>query len=382
MNDRISCHGLNIDEHCISEPGEYVAFLDVQFCFDSDGNLNTDLFVKETDSRSYLYYGSSHPNHTFSSIVYSTSLRLRRIINDSERLKRRIDELKQCFFSANYPKKMVNNITSKVCNMERRIKSHNESNSSILVPNSPDDSIRVISTFDSDKDLRDVVMNLEPTLSASRSFSSTESSSGLGSTQSAPPKKKSLFNFVHRTGSSLRKKLVKVQQLTQSSESLHRGTRPCKQSKCGTCSLVAQGPLYVINGKEVKPAPGDCSSYNIIYIFMCKLCNKNYIGRTTRFLRQRVNEHRAMFYKLLNDPQADLLNPNDHDGYCLGRHLIDDHCCGDRNDFNNSYQIFILLNSSPRSLDINEHKWIQRLKTIKPFGINSVDPFGIPLLDI
>ena len=115
---------------------------------------------------------------------------------------------------------------------------------------------------------------------------------------------------------------------------------------------------------------------------MCKLCNKNYVGRTTRFLRQRVNEHRAMYYKLLNDPQADLLNPNDHDGYSLGRHLIDDHCCRDKNDFNDSYQIFILLNSSPRTLDINEHKWIQRLKTIKPFGINSVDPFGIPLLVI
>ena len=47
-----------------------------------------------------------------------------------------------------------------------------------------------------------------------------------------------------------------------------------------------------------------------------------------------------------------------------------------------SYQIFILLNSSPMTLDVNEHKWIQRLKTIKPLGINSVDPFGIPLLDI
>ncbi|KAL5269695.1 hypothetical protein ACHWQZ_G003229 [Mnemiopsis leidyi] len=207
VNDRISCHGLNIDEHCIEDPGEYVAFLDIQFCFDGDGNLKTDLYVKETDSRSYLYYGSSHPNHTFSSIVYSTSLRLRRIINNSDRLKHRIEELKECFFSANYPKKMVNNVTSKVCSMERRIKSHNDSNSSILVPTSPDSGIRVISTYNSD--LRDVVMNLEPALTASRSFSSAESSSGLGSTQSAPPtKKKSLFNFVNRTGSSLRKKLV------------------------------------------------------------------------------------------------------------------------------------------------------------------------------
>ena len=115
---------------------------------------------------------------------------------------------------------------------------------------------------------------------------------------------------------------------------------------------------------------------------MCKLCDKNYIGRTTRMLRCRVNEHRAMFYKLLNDPNVDLSMSNDPDSYCLGKHLIDDHGRLSRSDFNDSYQIFILLNSSPRSLDINEHKWIQRLKTIKPFGINSVDPFGIPLLDI
>ena len=146
-----------------------------------------------------------------------------------------------------------------------------------------------------------MVLNLETTLSASRSFSSTESSSGLGSTQ------------------------------------------------CGTCNRIAQGSVYVINGLEVIPAPGNCCSYNLVYTFICKLCNKNCIARTTRFLRQRVNEHRTMFYKLLSDPQADLFNPNDPDGYCLGRHLIDGHCCVDGNDFNSSYQIFILLNSSPRT---------------------------------
>ena len=86
---------------------------------------------------------------------------------------------------------------------------------------------------------------------------------------------------------------------------------------------------------------------------MCKLCDKNYIGRTTRFLRQRVNEHHAMFYKLLSDPREELLNPNDTNGYCLGRHSIDNHCCVDTNDFNSSIQVFILLNSSPRTSDVN-----------------------------
>ena len=93
-------------------------------------------------------------------------------------------------------------------------------------------------------------------------------------------------------------------------------------------------------------------------------------------LRQRVNEHRAMFYKILKNPNIDFSLSGDPDSYCLGRHLIEEHNCIDRNDFNSSYKIFILCNSSPRSLDVNEHRWIQRLKSIKPFGINSVDPFG------
>ena len=72
VNNKISPYGLNIDEHTIADPGQYVAFLDVQFCFSEDGDLMTDLYVKETDSRSYLYYGSSQPRHTFSSISESS----------------------------------------------------------------------------------------------------------------------------------------------------------------------------------------------------------------------------------------------------------------------------------------------------------------------
>ena len=87
-----------------------------------------------------------------------------------------------------------------------------------------------------------------------------------------------------------------------------------------------------------------------------------------------------MYYKILSDPLFDTDKAGDPDSYCLGKHLIDEHNCSDRGDFNNNYQIFILSNSSPRTLDVNEHKWIHKLRTIKPFGINSVDPFGIPLL--
>ena len=40
------------------------------------------------------------------------------------------------------------------------------------------------------------------------------------------------------------------------------------------------------------------------------------------------------------------------------------------------------MNSSPNNLDVNEHKYIHKLKSIRPFGINCNDPFGIPLLNV
>ena len=70
----------------VAKPTEYVNFLDIKFGFDMEGVLETDLYRKETDSNAYLEFSSGHPNHVFSSIVYSQGLRLRRIINNNERL--------------------------------------------------------------------------------------------------------------------------------------------------------------------------------------------------------------------------------------------------------------------------------------------------------
>ena len=96
--------------------------------------------MKPTDARSYLHYTSAHPRHTFSGIVYSQCLHLRRIINDQDRLKSRLIELCSAFEKFGYPKNMLMNISTKVLNMSRqieRIQSTEESNSKpILVVSS------------------------------------------------------------------------------------------------------------------------------------------------------------------------------------------------------------------------------------------------------
>ena len=78
VNAALQPYGLLIDESIIKDVGEFVPFLDILFCFDINGDLQTDLYVKPTDARSYLNFGSAHPNHTFSGIVYSQCLRLTR----------------------------------------------------------------------------------------------------------------------------------------------------------------------------------------------------------------------------------------------------------------------------------------------------------------
>ena len=116
----------------------------------------------------------------------------------------------------------------------------------------------------------------------------------------------------------------------------------------------------------------------MLVLLVCHHLNHNVFALVTL-----VTEHRANFYKILNDPSlkhSDEYLREDSDTYSLGAHLVDEHGITNRPDFDLSYTVFILKNSSPRSLEVNEHLFIQKLRTLKPHGINSCDPFGMPLL--
>ena len=96
-----------------------------------------------------------------------------------------------------------------------------------------------------------------------------------------------------------------------------------------------------INGKLVRTAPGQCSTYNIIYMVTCKCCNLAYIGRSVRPLNTRIGEHRRKYTELLGGKKVDPVD----DEFSLGLHLFD-HGFRDKLDFNN-YSVVILEISSP-----------------------------------
>ena len=119
VNLKLAPFGLFIDECVIKDNGCFIPFLDIQFCMDSEGKLQTDLYIKPTDSRSYLHFSSTHPNHVYTGIVYSQCIRLRRIINSQVRLEIRMKDVCESFIKGGYPTSMVENISKKVLNQPR-----------------------------------------------------------------------------------------------------------------------------------------------------------------------------------------------------------------------------------------------------------------------
>ena len=359
VNQSISSLGLYIDESSFKKNSEFINFLDIQYCFDENGVLQTDLYRKETDSQAYLNFSSAHPNHTFSGNVYSQSLRLRRIINSQERLQVRLAELAEAFKKAGYPEKMITNITNKVLNSERDI-SQKESQQEL----EENEKIIVVSTFEADETIIKSVKESEENFKRTQSFRN----------QSGP-----LFKFVKKVGPNLKSQLnnLKKQAL---------GTKRGKASMCGgrgckTCRMLMTGPIVTVGSKKIKLAEGTCKTNNICYLAQCSICEKSYTGRTVDPLQKRINGHRHYYREILKKIGDD---NNEIDTNCdlwmLGLHLHLDHGLTDPDAFDQSIKFGILDVVNPTEIEKKEYLWMHRLNTFQPVGINIEYPFGIPFL--
>jgi hypothetical protein len=362
VREKLLDFGLKTDDFVVMKSGNPLPFLDIQFWFDGSGELQTDLYRKPTDSPSFLNFSSHHPNHIFSSVVYSQSIRYRRIINSDQRLVERLSNLSETFLECGYPANMVNSIVGKVKGFTRNIAPKGPVQTiTDIVP------IRVVSTYGANDFLEPTLKKYETLFRESFSFCS------MG------PRDK-LFNHVYRTAPKLGSLLSSTKELV-----LGNGpgpTRPCGSNRCDSCALMTNTDSVPYNGKDVVSRHGSCISRNIIYFVTCLLCLKGYLGKTVSCLRTRINGHRALFYKVITNPSIilDLSNKYNND-LSLGYHLHKEHnCVTDRKDFNKYFKFTIVQHCGPSSLDVTEHKWIHRLKTLEPGGINAVNPFSIPLV--
>ena len=133
--------------------------------------------------------------------------------------------------------------------------------------------------------------------------------------------------------------------------------------------------------KKFKTGNGNCKTQNCVYCASCNICNKNYVGKSTQPEHKRINGHRTDMKRYMNNPG--ILNVNsdisEKDKYSLATHLHSEHNIISQSGLDDYYKFTILEKCTPKSLDVKEHLWIQKLKSLSPFGINLNSPLGFPL---
>ena len=337
----------------VANLNEYVNFLDIKFGFDNTGQLQTDLYRKETDSTAYLNFNSCHPKHMFSSIVYSQALRLRRIVNNNERLCTHLDEMKLNFKNCGYPKRMVENIIEKVKTLPRILTNRERNNA-----HNDNYPLRVVSTFGGDTELCDTL----------------DSVSGL-----LPFK----LDYVKKTGASLNSRLCKSKFISTGPK--YGTTSNCSRSRCKACIYMSNKvKVKDSSGKFHKTGSGTCTTRNCVYLAECKLCSKPYVGKTTQMVCGRISEHKSCYNKYRKNkgtiPKGETKEKDFADKYTLGMHLYNDHKINSPEGFEESYEFTILEKCTPKILEVKEHLWLQKLKTLYPVGLNLYSPLGFPIL--
>ncbi len=128
---------------------------------------------------------------------------------------------------------------------------------------------------------------------------------------------------------------------------------PCHQKRCTTCQHFNSNQHFnctVTRRKYRIRHNFTCSSNNIIYLITCKKCKKQYVGKTTKRLKDRIVRHRAS----IKSQQKVYLSKH----FCLPNHNIQD------------LTVQPIDTTTPDKLDRLEQYWINTLHTLIPKGLN------------
>ena len=69
--------------------------------------VTTDIFYKDTNPHDYLNFQSAHPRHIKDTIPYNLAKRIVVFVTDEERIKFRLQELKNWLLNCNYPNSLI-----------------------------------------------------------------------------------------------------------------------------------------------------------------------------------------------------------------------------------------------------------------------------------
>ena len=222
-----------------------------------------------------------------------------------------------------------------------------------------------MSTYEADKSIMEAIKDSES------NFKLTQS---LGN-QPGP-----LFRFVKTIGPNIKSQLNSLKN--QAVCKKQSGAEKCNAKGCKTCKMLLTSKVIELKNKKVKLSHGSCKTPNICYLGVCQICWKPYTGRTVGPIHGRVNGHRHCYKEIVKRSSENTLHELDmeNDLYSLGLHLHLDHGVDELDGFDRNMKFGILEVVNPGVIDTKEYKWMHKLNTFQPVGINVEYPFGIPYL--
>ena len=158
---------------------------------------------------------------------------------------------------------------------------------------------------------------------------------------------------------NLRDILINFDIEPKKSEVLRGKSMPCNHPNCLTCKSMSKTDKITNtqSGRSAFTVGGSCFTTDVIYAAECLQHKQLYIGHTTRQLNHCFNSHRS---EINNSNQP-----------CeLVKHFCEHSC-----DFDTNLRQYILQKDLPddtTALELQEDKWITRLRARAPQGMNNL----------
>ena len=189
-----------------------------------------------------------------------------------------------------------------------------------------------------------------------------------------------LFSYVKKVGPNIKCQVNNLKN--QALGTKKGGVVKCKGRGCKCCGMLNSATSTTVNDRRVRLAHGSCKTNNICYLAVCDICQKPYTGRTVDYLHNRVSGHRHKYVEILKKYEEGTLQNLDtsNDLYTLGLHLHLEHGCTHPSDFDRLLKFSLLEVVSPAKINVKEFKWMHKLNSFQPIGINVEYPFGLPFI--
>ena len=289
--DDFNAHNPNI-QFTMEHSREEVHFLDVSVSM-NDNELATRVYVKPTDSFTYLDYRSFHPSHTKQSIVYSQMLRYRRITSDPEVFEADALNLGKQFIRLGYPTRLVQHALTQVKKKSRidLLSTEPKQKENERIPFVTTYHPQVKKLVSTTRREWAANINLDHKLSHAMGESPLHS-------QRQPPNLRGLL-----VSSDLPK------------HPTPKGNKKCGKPRCQVCQhITTDSEVKISQAYSIRPPNHTCDASNVLYCIMCAKCpGVSYIGETSTKFRTRFNNHKSSIAKNRKDfPVATHFNLPNH----------------------------------------------------------------------